>query len=77
VLFILLFIVIFVIAELLQNKKKLITYVIASGVMYGEGENIMRYLFNVRCPYWSAAFCLSLITLSMIYVLSLCQWVWS
>jgi len=33
---------------LLQNKKKLVTYVIASGVMYGEGENVMRYLFHVR-----------------------------
>jgi len=37
------------VAGLLQNKKKLITYVIASGVMYGEGESVMRYLFNVRC----------------------------
>jgi len=46
----------------LQNNKKLVTYVIASGVMYGDGEHIMRYLFNVstrslyyrllRC-YWS------------------------
>jgi len=33
---------------LLQNKKKLITYVIASGLMYGEGENILRSVFNVR-----------------------------
>ena len=32
----------------LQNKKKLDNYVIASGLMYGEGENVLRYVFNVR-----------------------------
>jgi len=37
-----------VVVILLQNKKKLITYVIASGLMYGEGENILRHVFNVR-----------------------------
>ena len=29
------------------NKSKLLTYVIASGLTYGGGENIFHYLFKV------------------------------
>ena len=31
-----------------QNKSKLVTYVVASGLTYGCGENIFHYLFKVR-----------------------------
>ena len=30
-----------------QNKSKLVTYVVASGLTYGCGENIFHYLFKV------------------------------
>ena len=32
----------------LQNKTKLVTYVVASGLTYGAEENIFHYLFKVR-----------------------------
>ena len=31
----------------LQNKSKLLTYVIATGLTYGAGESIFHYLFKV------------------------------
>ena len=33
---------------ILQNKSKLVTYVIAAGLTYGAGEHIFHYLFKVR-----------------------------
>ena len=35
-----------------QNKSKLVTYVVASGLTYGCGENIFHYLFKVRLLYF-------------------------
>jgi len=34
-----------------QNKSKFQTYVVASGLMYGMGENIFHFLFKVRSDF--------------------------
>ena len=43
----------------LQNKNKLITYVVASGMTYGEGESIFHYHFKVSCHLYLACCVLS------------------